>query len=393
MASSTFRAPLWMFLLGLLVLGGGCDSEGAGADGGSAARDAGPRRDGGRPPDPVEGNRPDIMDVIPGYFGFGYSSFSAVRAWPPTVRESHGVNWNYLYWYQLMEGDGEFVRARLVEAEERGVMPVLTHYQLLDRGEAAGYTGDNEWDIVIQAVQDTSVMRDYFDDVQSIMEVAADHGTYMIFQTEPDSTSFLRLFHTGETYDANNGAVAVASTGHPDLADLPNTIAGYAQALVRLRDLYAPDNVYMGLCEFDFRGGYNPEHSITFLESLGTDFDLLFAKDIVKFSRDGDWWDSYSETDQARFLTWIRTITSATGLRYIHWQTVIGPADYGLMPNYPAEERISDLVAVGSIGNLFDLYTAERSPQPPMDHPAYNSLDRLAERLGRYYANPIPLPR
>lgn len=38
--------------------------------------------------------------------------------------------------------------------------------------------------------------------------------------------------------------VAVAASGHPELSDLPDTIAGYAQALIRLRDTYAPDNVY-----------------------------------------------------------------------------------------------------------------------------------------------------
>ncbi|MBN2714506.1 MAG: hypothetical protein JXX14_01550 [Deltaproteobacteria bacterium] len=347
-------------------------------------------------------DRPALLDVIPNYFGFGYSSFSAVRSWPPQVKKTHGINWNYLYWYQLTSADETVLPARLDEAVENHVMPVLTHYQLLDRGRNAGYDGNTEWDIVIQAVQDNSLMRDYFGNVTGLMKAAAAHGTPMIFQTEPDSTTWLRQYHTDDTWDARNGNVAVASTGHQDLADLPNTIAGYAQALVRLRDLYAPKNVYMGLCEFDNENGWNPDRSVAFIKSLGAKFDVLFTHHIIKYStKDEGWWDAFSETDQERFLLWIRTITQATGLKYIHWQTVIGAEDYGLMPDYPTEERISQLVDAGSIGNLYDLYSLDGPPHsqpwhgfsssPPADHPAYNSLDKLAERLSAYYASPIPL--
>ena len=350
------------------------------------------------------GGRPDILDVAPSYFGFGYSSFSATRSWPPSVRESHGINWDFLYWYHLNTASDEVLPARLSEAQDQGVIPVLTHYQLLDRGTEAGYTGNEEWDVVIQAVQDAGVMRAYYDNVQVLMEDAADFGTYLIFQTEPDSTTWLRQYHTGGTSDANQGAVAVASSGHPDLSDLPDTIAGYAQALVRLRDRYAPDNVYLGLCLFDNENGWNAEDSVTFMGSLGTEFDVLFTHHVVKYeTRDEGWWDAYSQEDQDRFVDWIETITTATGLRYIHWQTVIGAEDYGLMPDYPTVERISPLAEAGSIANLYDLYTLDGPPHsqpwhgysssPPEDHPAYNSLDRLAERLGAYYQAPISIPR
>ena len=377
---------------------GGSSGDASGGQGGGAAGGSGGDPSGGT------GGRPDILDVVPAYFGFGYSSFSATRSWPPTVRESHGIRWNFLYWYHLNTASDEVLPARLSEAQEQGVIPVLTHYQLLDRGTDAGYTGDEEWDVVIQAVQDADVMRGYYDNVQALMEGAADFGTYLIFQTEPDSTTWLRQYHTGETWDANNGAVAVASSGHPDLADLPDTIAGYAQALVRLRDRYAPDNVYLGLCLFDNENGWNADDSVTFMESLGTEFDVLFTHHIVKYAtRDEGWWDAFSQEDQDRFVEWIRTITTATGLRYIHWQTVIGAEDYGLMPDYPAVERISPLVDAGSIANLYDLYSLDGPPHsqpwhgysssPPEDHPAYNSLDKLAERLGAYYQAPISIPR
>jgi hypothetical protein len=387
---------------------GTADTGGATAAGGEGAGNAGAADTGGASGSSGQAGtaegRPDLLDVIPGTFGFGYSSFSAVRSWPPTVSASHGINWNYLYWYHLHTASDEVLPARLTEAEEQGVMPVLTHYQLLDRGTAAGYVGDNEWDVVIQAVQDADLMRAYFDNVQALMQGCSDFGSYVIFQTEPDSTTWLRQYHTGQTSDANDGTVAVAASGHPDLSDLPDTIAGYVQALVRLRDRYAPDHVYLGLCVFDNENGWNPDDSVTFIQSFNTEVDVLFTHHVVKYStRDEGWWDAFSETDQNRFIEWIDTISSATGLRYIHWQTVIGSADYGLMPDYPTVERISPLVAAGSIANLFDLYSLDGPPHsqpwhgysssPPPDHPAYNSLAMLAERLSAYYASPIPIPR
>ncbi len=369
---------------------GGAPSSGTGATTGGAPSSAG-----------APGTGSGLLAELPNRFGFGVSSFGAVLDWPGAVQDSTDIQFDYLYWYQNPEGTSDFLAQKLRRAADLGAMPVITHYQLLERGTNAGYTGAEELDVVIQAVGDAEVMRGYYDNVQMVMETAATYGDPAIFQTEPDSTTWLRMFHTGDTNDATQGHVAVDASGHPDLSGLQDTIAGYAQALVRLRDRYAP-NVFMGLCEFDNRNGNNPEHSVTFIQSLGARFDVLFTHHVMKYtSKDDGWWDAYDDVSQERFLTWIRTITSATGLKYIHWQTVIGASDYGLMPDYPTEERISDLVAAGSIANLFDLYTLDGPPHsqpwhgftasPPPDHPAYNSLDSLVGRLERYFAEPIAL--
>lgn len=350
--------------------------------------------EGSSTPSPTTG-RPELLEILPNHFSFGFSSFSATRAWPPEVSASHGIDWTFLYWYHLVVADDTVLPARMREAKEQGVVPVLTHYQLLDRGTAAGYTGAEEWDVVTQAVEDPGLMREYYDNVQSIMETAATLGGPLIFQTEPDSTTFLRQYHTGGSHHADDGRVAVAASGHPDLQDLPDTIAGYMQALVRLRDLYAPSDVYVGLCIFDNENGYNPDDSVLFVSSLNADVDVLFTHHVIKYStRDEGWWDAYSETDQQRFLEWIGAITSATGLRYIHWQVVIGSADYGMMPNYPAEERISDLVAAGSIAALFDLYRLDGPPHSQPWHGYSGVSTRKSSRTLRPRGSPLrPPPR
>lgn len=392
-----------------MTSGSGGAPELGGAPGVGGSSDSGGGAAPVKPTGPT-GVRPSLESILPNYFGFGYSRYSKTRNWPLMVKTSHGINWNFMYWYQLVAADDTVLPGRLKEADAVGAIPILTHYQLLDRtlnlrksrGEPGRKEGETEWDVVIDGVQNPTLMRGYFDNVESLMKKAAEYGRPLIFQTEPDSTTWLRQYHTKETWDASAGVVAVASSGHPDLSDLPNTIAGYAQALVRLRDLYAPKNVYMGLCEFDNEDGWNPERSVSFIKSLGVDFDVLFTHHIVKYeTKKEGWWDAFSATKQARFVKWVKTITEGTGLKYIHWQTVVGAADHGLMPNYPTEERISELVAAGSIGNLYDVYTLEGPPHsqpwhgysssPPPTHPAYNSLDKLAERLGAYYKSPVPL--
>jgi hypothetical protein len=374
--------------------GGSGGTSGSGGDSGGASGTAGGGAGSG-------GGSAALLAVLPNRFGFGVASFGSTLQWPIDVQAATEIQFDYLYWYQNMDSSLDFLMKKIQRANDLGALPVITHYQLLDRSKAAGFTGAAQKDIVLQGVEDAGVMLGYFDNVQMVMETAATAGGPMIFQTEPDSTTWLRMFHTGDTHDATMGHVAVAESGHPDLADLPDTIAGYAQALVRLRDLYAP-NVFMGLCEFDNRDGMNPEHSVTFIQSLGTEFDVLFTHHTVKYStKDAGWWDAYDDVAQQRFLTWISTITGATGLKYIHWQTEIGASDYGIMPDYPSAERITPLIAAGSIGVLFDLYSMTGPPHhqpahgyavsPPTDHPAYNSLDELQERLEGYFAAPLTL--
>lgn len=123
---------------------GGAGAAGGNPAGGTGGGGAGT---GGNASD--AGARPPIGTVLPPYFGFGVSSFGAVLDWPGQVAASHGIDWNYLYWYQLMGGSQDFLEAKLQRANDLGAIPVITHYQLLDRGKDAGFSGDKEWDVVI----------------------------------------------------------------------------------------------------------------------------------------------------------------------------------------------------------------------------------------------------
>ena len=317
--------------------------------------------------------RPPLDTVLPRHFSWGVSAYGNTGRWPEQMKADRGVNWGYLYRYYLWQSPEKhwtrpYLDDLLHRAERLGAVPVLTYYQMLDRGKHKGYKGE-EWDIVIRAVQDPEVMKGYFEDVKMLLEGCAAFGKPVIFQSEPDSWAFCMLFHTGQTNDATKGAAAVASSGHPDAAGFPNNLAGVAQTLIHLRDKYALRNVYMGICAFNFRAGQNPQHTVTYLKSMNASWDLLFEKSV----------DDIAAANEKTYLNWMKTVSTEMGLRYLEWQTY-GRNTPALLPDYPGKENVTKLIQAGCIGNLVEVGT----PKPEDDD--------MATRLAAYYRKPLPIP-
>src|SRR5260370_33236158 len=87
-------------------------------------------------------------------------------------------------------------------------------------------------------------MSGVFADLKLLFErAAAFPGTQVVVHVEPDLWCFMEQRSTND--DATTVPAAVASTGMPELAGMPNTVAGAAQAVVKLRNTYAP-NVILG---------------------------------------------------------------------------------------------------------------------------------------------------
>src|SRR5205823_5517528 len=125
----------------------------------------------------------------------------------------------------------------------------------------------------------------------------------------------------------------VAATGLPELADLPDNAAGLARAVVRLRDLYAP-NVILGYSLSIWGTGVdildsdpsNPEvdalatRAGKFYTSLQAPFDISFAefsdrdagfKQYVDGYGQRLWWNAADFDRHARFLgTYVKTAQS-----------------------------------------------------------------------------------
>ena len=109
-----------------------------------------------------------------------------------------------------------------------------------------------------------------------------------VLHVEPDLWSFLQQKATND--DATTVPAKVGSSGQADVAGLPDNVAGFAKAIVRLRDRYAP-NVIVGYHFASWGTGtdilYSDPSDATvnslgvrtarFEQSLGARFDIAFT--------------------------------------------------------------------------------------------------------------------
>jgi hypothetical protein len=75
----------------------------------------------------AQGGRPPIETVLPGHYGLGVSSFSCCLDWPAEVKASHGIQWNYLYWYQLVGASQWYLETKLQRARATSVRCRSSH--------------------------------------------------------------------------------------------------------------------------------------------------------------------------------------------------------------------------------------------------------------------------
>jgi hypothetical protein len=143
---------------------------------------------------------------------------------------------------------------------------------------------------------------------------------------------------------------AVASSGFPDAAGYANNAAGFAQALIHIRNLYAP-NVLVAFNVSPWAAGPDVSSSSrtlnvpnlaqkvsTFYLSLGANFDLLFyqvssrdaAYQQIVNGSSSYWWDMTNHTvpDFTRFAQWTSALTLDTGKRGVLWHVPLGNSIY-----------------------------------------------------------------
>jgi hypothetical protein len=229
-------------------------------------------------------------------------------------------------------------------------------------------------------------MRAYYADLKLFLRRAgAFPGHLIVLHVEPDLWGYLQRRSVHD--DVTLLPVKVAATGLPELAGLPNTASGFARAIVRLRDLYAP-NVRLAyhlsiwgtgedIAYTDPPGAHVDALSIragSFFRSLGARFDLAFGefsdrdagfKEHVYGDGGAAWWDAGDFARHARFL---RRFAGITGLRVVLWQIPLGNTRMRAVDNTwrhyqdnrvewllddPTRRRLGAYVQAGVIGLLF----------------------------------------
>ncbi len=216
------------------------------------------------------------------------------------------------------------------DAKAAGMTPVFTYYQLLQTRAGAG----GEAQTVLANLNDTATMQKYFTDYKVMLQKAAGFsGTKVVVHVEPDLWGYIQQRSSND-----NAAVIpakVAATGLSELAGLSNNAAGFARALVKLADLYAP-NIILAYHMSSWGTGVDPVYAdptpdqvsalairaANFYKSLGAQFDLSFAEftdrdDGFKASVMGKPDAFWTALDFDNHIKWLSAYSSAVGHRVV----------------------------------------------------------------------------
>jgi hypothetical protein len=233
--------------------------------------------------------------------------------------------------------DGTFASMYAAESRRAGMTPVFSYYQL----QQSHPGGNGEADTITTNLQNTATMRALYDDLTLLFKRASEAGGPVVVHVEPDLWGYVERAATGD--DAGTVPARVAATGNPDLAGLPDTAAGFAQAVVRLRDRYAP-NVVLGYHLSVWGTGtdialQNPadrdvdalaRRAAAFYASLGARFDATFTEfddrdagfnQAVNGDNGASWWKA---ADFSRDVRFTRGYHRATAQPVVKWQIPLG---------------------------------------------------------------------
>ncbi|NMO13866.1 hypothetical protein HPC49_05245 [Pyxidicoccus fallax] len=273
------------------------------------------------------------------------------------MRDS-GVPWDVRYRYFTKgwvdnwgwgQRDGSWGATFMQESKTQGFIPAPVFYQLF--GEPGGGEGES-----LAKVGNATTMKSYFSDFKVLMQRAKEYGQPVLVLIEPDAIGFLQQ----QTNSTPGTYAAVAATGLPELAGLPNTVAGWSLAFLQMRKAVGANNVILGIhvsawasgkdiSAFSVTDPLGPEVDkvVNFLKPAGvaanvtgTTYDVLVGDpldrdaDFYRLTRGEDrWWNmddnaSISTKSFNRYAEWLRLMNVGTGKRWVLWQIPLGNANH-----------------------------------------------------------------
>jgi len=281
-----------------------------------------------------------------------------MEGWGQTWMKSSGVPWDYRYYY-FTKGwannwgygnyDGSMATNFFNECAASGFVPVIQYYQM--NLEAGG--GEAQF---LSKTQNAATMKGYFSDFKLLMQKAKAYGKPVVVILEADGFGFLQQ----QSNSNPNVYAAVAATGLPELAGLPNTIAGWGLAFLKLRNAVGATNVYLGpdisawgtnrdIMYVSVTDALQPavDQVYNFLapfglaaNQTGSTFDFIANNpldrdsDYYRLTRGQNRWmdasDSASLTTASlnRYAEWLRLLNVKTNKRIVLWQIPLGNSNH-----------------------------------------------------------------
>ena len=262
-----------------------------------------------------------------------------------------GVNTN-AGWATYGSSPGAYAADYARASAAAGYVPVFSYYQLQQSLPRRGAT---EAERDLNNLADPTTMRAYYADFRLLMRSLAASGGTPVVHVEPDLWGYLQQHDATAT-----GTVAsVRSSGDPDVDREPDNAAGFAHALLDLRDRYAP-NVLLAIHASAWGAGPDPivstarfdplplaQKTARFLRTLDRDgrgWDLVFHDLVDRDAALGAatverhlWWDATDATvpNFGRWLAFVRGLSVALDRRVVVWQVPLGNQRYRTMDNTP----------------------------------------------------------
>jgi hypothetical protein len=236
--------------------------------------------------------------------------------------------------------NGSFVTMYARESFAAHITPVFTLYTI--RQSLPGRDDGDEARADLGNLANVSTMRDWYANARLLFQRAgAFKKRRIIVHVEPDLWGYVQQAAAKD--DATRVHAVVSSSGDSDLHGLPNNVSGFARAVVRLRNKYAP-NVRLGyhLSVWGTKTDIalqNPadkqvdalgRRAARFYKSLHARFDVTFAEfddrdsgfnQFVLGDGGASWWNAADFRRDARFD---RVYSRATKQRIVKWQIPLG---------------------------------------------------------------------
>jgi hypothetical protein len=309
------------------------------------------------------------------HFGLGIAMWGDTQA---SWMQATQAPWDYAYTYIGSSSLGGYATSFMTLADSVNAIPILTSYEM--QSNATGLSA--------------SVMNPYFTYWVGLLQQIGTFNKPVIVHSEPDMWSGFQT----QSDDPNQVSVSVGSSGFAEVSGFADTAAGFAQALVALRDKYAP-KALLAIANEGWGVGWGATDGslpatpaarvAAFYQKLGAKFDLFFFDTMDRNSAycqyvayyNGAppgpaqycWWGSSPDgTVQNNafdyFRQYIAAIHSATGLPSMLWQTPVGNTLYDSCDNTPMHYQdnkaqyfleqanrpnITAYAAAGVIGVLF----------------------------------------
>jgi hypothetical protein len=234
---------------------------------------------------------------------------------------------------------GTFVTRYIDESAAQRITPVFSYYMV--RQSLPGKDVGDELKADLGNLDDAGTMRALLSDLKLFFQRAGATRRRAVLHLEPDLWGYVE--QAARAGDASTVPALVSAAGMPELAGLPDTAAGFAQAVKRLRDRYAPRvllayHLSVWGTKVDIGLSDPPPRQVralgleaaAFYRSLHTRFDLTFAefsdrdagfKQKIYGDGGASWWNA---ADFARNVHFLSTYSRAARQRIAMWQIPLG---------------------------------------------------------------------